>query len=327
MIISKTPLRISFFGGGTDYPKWFKENPGAVLATSINKYIYVTARFLPPFFNFKSRISWSQIEYVNGIDEIKNPAVRECLRFMKINEGVEVHYVADLPAQTGLGSSSSFTVGILNGMYSMKEKMVSKMQLARDAIHVEQDMIGENVGSQDQISAAFGGFNLVEFKKDGDFSISPIIIEKKRLDLFKSHLMLFFTGFSRTASEIAVEQIKNIKEKNTELNTMYKMVFEGIKILTGEADISEFGKLLNEAWQIKRGLSNKITTSEIDDIYASALKAGAIGGKLLGAGGGGFMLIFAKPESQPGIKNRLNKLLCVPFDFESTGSQVIFYNP
>jgi len=327
MIISRAPLRVSFFGGGTDYPVWFKENEGAVLATSIDKYIYITCRYLPPFFEHKSRVVWSLIELVEDTSEIKHPSVRECLKFMKIEKGVEIHYDADLPARTGLGSSSSFTVGLLNSLYALKGTMVPKEQLAKDAIYVEQELLKENVGCQDQILASFGGFNLIEFRPGEDFRIYPLTINPERLKMFHSHLMLVFTGFTRIASEVAAELVKKTQDKKSELKTMYQMVYEAIKILNSNTDLKEFGKLLDESWKLKRILTNKITTPMVDEIYSRARKAGALGGKLLGAGGGGFILLFAEPEVQLKIKTELNKFLHVPFQFENLGSQIIFYKP
>ncbi|OGR78401.1 MAG: kinase [Elusimicrobia bacterium RIFCSPLOWO2_02_FULL_39_32] len=326
MIISKTPFRISFFGGGTDYPVWFKENGGSVLVTSIDKYCYISSRYLPPFFEYKSRILYSQVETINKIEDIKHPSVRECLEFMKIKKGMEIHHDADLPARTGLGSSSSFTVGLLNTLNALKGKIISQNQLAKDAIHVEQNLLKENVGCQDQIAATYGGFNLIEFK-DGqeNFRVYPITIKSERLTLFHSHLMLIFTGFSRIASEIAKELVQTTHQRKKELKIIHQMVNEGLKILSGNGNILEFGKLLHESWKIKRGLTSKITTPAIDEIYSEALKAGAKGGKLLGAGGGGFVLLFAEPAVQPKIKARLKKFLHVPFQFENSGSQIIFY--
>ena len=327
VIISKTPFRISFFGGGTDYPAWYKENGGAVLATTINKYCYITCRYLPPFFEHRHRIIYSKMEEVKLITDIQHPSARECLRFMKIAEGVEIHHDGDLPARTGLGSSSSFTVGLLNALYALNGVMVTKRQLAFDAIYVEQELIKENVGAQDQVLAAFGGFNRIEFGREDNIQIQPITLNHQRLELLQDHFMLFFTGFSRTASEIAAEQIKNVPYKKKELNAMYQMVGQAIDIINGNCSISEFGNLLHESWQLKRSLTDKISNPYIDDIYAAALKAGATGGKLLGAGGGGFILFFAKPDVQPSVKAKLSSLLHVPFQFENLGSQIIFYQP
>lgn len=325
MIISRTPFRVSFFGGGTDYPAWFQEYGGAVLATTINKYCYITCRYLPPFFDHKHRVIYSKIEHAKDIGDIQHPVVREALRFLSINAGVEIHYDADLPARTGLGSSSSFTVGLLHTLYALQGQMPDKMKLAQDAIYIEQEMVGERVGCQDQTLASFGGFNLVEFTCRKNINVKPITISNDRIKTLSKHLMLFFTGFSRTASEIAGEQIKNIPKKVKELETMHQMVNEGVAILNSDDDITNFGGLLHENWFLKRGLSHKITNSSIDEIYETARSAGAIGGKLLGAGGGGFMLIFAHPEKQSAIREKLKGLLFVPFEFESSGSQIIFY--
>ncbi|MFH0772485.1 MAG: kinase [Candidatus Omnitrophota bacterium] len=327
MVISRTPFRISFFGGGTDYPDWYKENRGAVLATTINKYCYISCRYLPPFFEHKSRIIYSKMEQVKKISEIQHPSVRACLKFMKIRDGVEIHHDGDLPARTGLGSSSSFTVGLLNAFYALKGQMLPKMELAKKAIGVEQDLLKENVGSQDQISAAVGGFNLIEFNGDHKFRVHPITIKQQKLEALQDHLLLFFTGFSRYASEIAKEQVKRIPDNKKQLNAMFEMVQEAINIINGKDDLIRFGKLLDESWRLKRGLSSMITTSAIDDIYSAAMGAGAVGGKLLGAGGGGFILFFAKPEDHSRIKTKLKRLLRVPFRFENFGSQIIFYDP
>lgn len=326
MIISRTPFRISFFGGGTDYPVWYFEHGGAVLATSIDKYCYITCRHLPPFFEHKSRMSYSKIELLQEGAEFEHPSARETLKFMGVNEGIEIHHDADLPARTGLGSSSSFTVGLLHTLYALKQRMPTKMQLAEEAIHIERDLIKESVGSQDQISAAFGGFNRISFSTDNTIHLQPIIVSRERLELLQSHLMLYFTGFSRFASVIAEKQIQNTPAKKTELKTMFEMVDHALNILTGGGDLAEFGRLLHEGWQIKRSLTDKISNPQIDEIYTAAREAGSLGGKLLGAGGGGFILFFARPEDQPRIKEKLKHLLHVPFRFENGGSQIIFYD-
>lgn len=327
VIISRTPFRVSFFGGGTDYPAWYRENGGAVLATTIDKYCYITCRYLPPFFQYKNRIVYSKTELVKDIAEIKHPSVRETLRFMNIDGGVEIHHDADLPARTGLGSSSSFTVGLLHALYALKGIMSTKQQLAREAIYIEQNILKENVGCQDQILAAQGGFNRIDFGGEDDFQIRPITLNDQRLELLQAHLMLFFTGFSRAASEIAGQQIKNIPQKKRELRAMHQMVGEAENILSGNNDLLEFGKLLHEGWQLKRSLSDRISTPQIDEIYDAARSEGAIGGKLLGAGGGGFMLLFAEPEVQTRIRAKLNRFLCVPFRFDSQGTEIILYKP
>jgi D-glycero-alpha-D-manno-heptose-7-phosphate kinase len=327
MIISKTPFRISFFGGGTDYPVWYKEHRGAVLSTTIDKYCYITLRYLPPFFPHKHRIVYSKIEMVKDVNEILHPAVKAVLNYFKINEGVEIHHDGDLPARTGLGSSSAFTVGLLNSLYALNGKRVSKNQLTKEAIYLERDVLKENVGAQDQTAAAYGGLNKIYFSGDDEIKVEPIAIEKARIKELESHLMLFFTGLSRTASEIAKTQIENTPQKQKELFLMYQMVDEAISILSEKRDILDFGRLLNETWKLKRGLSDKISNSEIDKIYETAMKAGALGGKILGAGGGGFILFFASPEKQPKIKEALKNLLEVNFNFENNGSQIIYYNP
>jgi len=327
MIITRTPYRLSFFGGGTDYPAWYQEHGGAVLATTIDKYCYISCRYLPPFFEHKSRVIYSKIEMVNQVSEIVHPPVRECLKYLNIDKGVEIHHDGDLPARTGVGSSSSFTVGLLHALYSLIGEMPTKRQLCLDAIHLEQKLLKENVGSQDQTLAAFGGFNLIKFGGADAVTVLPVTISLERLTSLKSHLMLFFTGFSRTASHIASEQIHNIPQKKEELSTMFQMVDEGLTILNSKSAITEFGKLLHESWKIKRSLSSKITLPIIDEIYEVARSAGAIGGKLIGAGGGGFLLIFAEPKDHPKIKNKLKSFLHVPFNFETLGSQVIYYAP
>jgi D-glycero-alpha-D-manno-heptose-7-phosphate kinase len=327
MIISQTPFRISFFGGGTDYPVWYRENDGAVLAATIDKFCYITCRYLPPFFEHKHRIVYSKMEQVSDVNDIQHPSVRETIKFMGIDAGMEIHHDGDLPARTGLGSSSSFTVGLLNALYALKGIMPGKKQLALDAINIERNIIKENVGSQDQVLASYGGFNYVSFSGDSDIDVRRITLKPERLELLQSHLMLFFTGFSRIASEVAAEQIQQTPNRARELSRMYNMVDEGIAALNSTSELTDFGKLLDESWQLKRTLTNKITTADIDDIYAAARNAGAIGGKLLGAGGGGFILFFVKPEAQPKVKEKLRRLLYVPFRFEDRGSQIIYYEP
>lgn len=327
MIISRTPFRVSFFGGGTDHPAWYKENGGAVLSATIDKYCYLTCRFLPPFFEHRNRIVWSQIEIVDDISEIQHLAVRETLRYLEIEEGVEIHHLGDLPARTGIGSSSSFVVGLLHALYALKGQMPSKRQLASEATYIERDRLGESVGSQDQVSAATGGFNRIDFGGAAEVRVSPMVFSNNRLELLQDHLMLIFTGISRTSSDIAREQIDSIKENHDELCSMHTMVDEATNILTGSGDIRDFGRLLHENWKLKRSLTAKTTNPEIDQIYDTAIQAGAFGGKLLGAGGGGFMLLAVEPERQPIVKDALGSLLHVPFRFESSGSQIIFYDP
>lgn len=327
MIISKTPFRISFFGGGTDYPAWFRENGGSVLATTINKYCYISCRYLPQFFEHKHRIVYSKIEMVKDINEVTHPAVKAVVNFMEIKEGLEIHHDGDLPARTGLGSSSAFTVGMLHTLYALKGIMPTKKRLANEAIHIERVVLQESVGSQDQILTAIGGFNKIEFLNDDNFREIPITVSQGRVDELQSHLMLFFTGVSRYASEVAKKKIENIPNRKQELIAMHKMVDEALSIIASKTCITEFGKLLHESWLLKRKLSDGVSSLHIDEIYSTALSAGALGGKLLGAGGGGFFLIFARPENQSAIKERLKNLLCIPFAFENQGSQIVVYQP
>ena len=326
MLISRTPFRISFLGGGTDFEPYFEKYGGSVLSTTIDKYCYITARYLPPFFDHRSRIIYSKMEHVQGVDDIDHPAVRETLRFLDIQKGVEIHHDGDLPARTGLGSSSSFTVGLLNVLHALKGVMPEKEQLAREAIHIEQDMIGENVGCQDQMLAAHGGFSHIEFGGAGHLRLRKVTISDEHVMQLQSHMMIFFTGLSRTASEIAAHQVANIPRRTKELAAIYAMVGESLKCLNA-ADFKGFGKLLDESWKIKRSLSDKISTPDIDDMYARAMKAGALGGKLLGAGGGGFVLIYAEPDKKQAVRKALEGFLEIPFKFETLGSQIIFYQP
>ncbi|HKW34940.1 MAG TPA: hypothetical protein VJN92_18155 [Candidatus Acidoferrum sp.] len=321
-------MRISFFGGGTDYPVWYRESGGAVLSTTIDKCCYITCRRLPPFFEYHSRVSYSKIENVAENRAIEHPSVRGCLEFMGVDEGVEVHHVADLPARTGLGTSSAFTVGFLLGLYALREQMRNKHALAQDAIHVEQEVLREAVGSQDQISAAYGGFNRINFNTDGTFEVKKVIAPAARLAELQEHCALFFTGFSRIASEIAKEQIKATPQRKRELELMCEMVDEGEAIVSNaNRPIQEFGHLLNESWQIKRTLTQNISNNSLDEIYEAGRTAGALGGKLLGAGGGGFMLFFVPPERRKELRMRLKNLLCVPFSFSNRGSHVVVHEP
>ena len=324
MIISRTPFRISFFGGGTDFPAWYKEHCGAVLSTTIDKYCYISCRHLPPFFEHKHRIVYSRTEQVNEIDEIIHPAVRETFRFMDIKEGLEIHHDGDLPARTGLGSSSAFTVGLLHALCALRGNMVPKKQLALEAIHIEQEMINENVGSQDQAAAAFGGFNKISFSGDHNIEVNTVVAGQTRLREFQDHLMLFFTGFSRTASHIEADKLKQLPKKRNELKAMRELVDEAINILGGAGDLLDFGKLLNETWNLKKSLSDKVSNTFIDHIYEIAIKNGVAGGKLLGAGGGGFILLFIKPEYRDRLKEALDFLIHVPFRFDTLGSQIIY---
>jgi len=328
VIITRTPFRVSFFGGGTDYPTWYQRHGGVVLATSIDKYCYITCRYLPPFFEHKYRIVYSRIENVQKISEIQHPAVKAVLDTYGCTDGLEVHHDGDLPARAGLGSSSSFTVGLINAVMALQGKYISKEELASQAIHVEQKVIQENVGSQDQISAAFGGLNRIEFRQDGSFDVAPIILPKERLAVLQSHLMLCYTGLSRIASEVAKSTIENLDQREKELKLMKGLVDQAVSVLQSRtAPIEDFGKLLHESWMCKRQLSDKVSSSEIDALYDTARGMGAIGGKLLGAGGGGFFLLFVRPEHQKEMREKLARLVHVPFRFETAGSRVVLYQP
>ncbi len=328
MIVTSTPLRISFFGGGTDYPVWCREHGGAVLSTTIDKRCYITCRWLPPFFEYHSRVSYSKVENVAGNRQIQHPSVRACLEYLGIEDGVEIHHVADLPARVGLGTSSAFTVGLLLGLHALRNEMRDKHALAAEAIHVEQDLLQEAVGAQDQVSAAYGGFNRIDFHTDDSVAVKRVLLPPSRLAELEQHLALYFTGFSRTASEIAQEQLKMTPHKTKELRAMLQLVDEAESIVGNSSrPLADFGRLLHESWQIKRSLTGKISTASIDEIYQAGIDAGALGGKLLGAGGGGFMLFFVTPERRQALRARLSNLLCVPFKFSNKGSEVVVYEP
>ena len=327
MIISRTPFRISFFGGGTDYPDWFQRHGGAVLSTSFDKYCFITCRELPPFFDHKYRIAYSRVENAKTIDHIEHPAVRAVLNKMELEQGLEIHCDADLPARSGLGSSSSFVVGMLHSLSALKGRRVTKEWLAQEATRIEQQVLQENVGSQDQVAAAYGGMNVIRFNTDGSIIIDPVILPGERKEELNQHLMLFFTGFSRIASDVAKSKVANLKNKTDELVCIRRMVDDALGILCSMGDICAIGELLHVGWEYKRSLSEQVSNSQLDEIYAVARRAGAIGGKLLGAGGGGFMLLFVKPEKQAAVRQALNNLIYVPFKFESSGSQVIYYQP
>jgi len=320
-IMSKTPFRISFFGGGTDYQSWCQNNEGAVLSSSIDKYCYIMGRWLPPFFDHRHSISWSYIERCQEVEDILHPSVRESMKFLGIKRGLEMHHMADLPARTGIGSSSSFTVGLLRMLHRLRGDKVEKMQLAKEAIKIEQELIGENVGSQDQVSAAVGGFNRIDFS---GYEIKVRPIKSRRIIELEERLLLFFTGFSRNSSVVAADYIMSTAQNRKKLKRIYDMVFEAERVLKEGDDINDFGRLLHQGWLLKRCLSEKVSNYNIDDIYSKARRAGALGGKLCGAGGGGFMILFVEPERQLSVKRALSQLLEVPFKFDSGGSQLIF---
>ncbi len=325
MIISKTPFRVSFFGGGTDYPEWFRREGGAVLSTTIDKYCYITGRILPPFFTCKHRIVWSHIETVDSISEILHPAVRAGLRYMGFDdsEGVEVHHQADLPARAGMGSSSAFVVGLLKVLAELKGEPLDKPTLARRAIELERDVLHEHVGCQDQVAAAFGGLNRIEFHTDGSFEVHPVKVNPERLRALEKRIVMIYTGTSRLATEVAASVIASFSQNEDTLRRMRRMVDEGQRILEGDGSLDDFGELLHEAWMCKRRLGNKVTNSVVDAVYEEARAAGALGGKLLGAGQCGFMIFYAPPEKQEAVNEALNRFLRVPFCVESRGCHLI----
>lgn len=327
MIMSRTPFRVSFFGGGTDYPGWYLKHGGQVLSTAIDKYCYITVRYLPPFFEHRIRAVYSKIEMVHNYEDLKHPAIRETLRFLKFDRNLEIHHDGDLPARSGMGSSSSFTVGLLHALYALRGQMPSKEQLAKEGIHIEQNLIHETVGSQDQCAAAYGGFNHILFHKNGEIEVRPLTITSHRLQELSDHLMLFYTGITRTASDVAQTYVENLGAKQALLNKMSAMVDDGIRVVQSSRCICGFGELLHEAWQAKRDLSANISNGVVDELYERAQENGAIGGKLIGAGGGGFLMLFVPPSAQSRVRESLTELLHVPFGFSRNGSQIIFYEP
>jgi D-glycero-alpha-D-manno-heptose-7-phosphate kinase len=327
MIISRTPYRISFFGGGTDYPAWYQEHGGAVLATTIDKYCYLSCRFLPPFFEHRTRLVYGKIENCKSNKEIDHPSVRQILSFLQIDRGLEIHHDGDLPARSGMGSSSSFTVGLLHALHALQGRMPSKEQLARESIHIEQDLLQEVVGSQDQVLAAFGGLRHIIFQPQGEFLVRPLTVGLERIQEFNAHLMLFYTGIKRTASNIAQTYNAWEMSPHKRLQVMQELVDEALSILNSPQDLAPLGKLLHEAWKVKRSLSPKVSNALVDDLYETALSAGALGGKLTGAGGGGFLLLFVPPDRQAAVQAKLSKLIHVKFKFEFSGSQIIFFEP
>lgn len=326
MIVTRTPFRISFFGGGTDFPAWYENNGGgAVLSTTINKYCYISCRVLPPFFDCKYKINYSRQEQAGNVNEIMHPSVRETLRFMNLDAGLSINHDGDLPAMSGLGSSSAFTVGLLHALYALSGRIVSKKRLAMEAIHIEQEMIKEKVGSQDQVAVAFGGLNRIEFKKQHNIEVIPITISRDAFQNLQEHFLLFFTGVTRSAPKIEQDKMDNLHDNKSAYKTLLAMVDDAFRILSGEKDLPELGKLLHETWKLKKSLSSKVTNPYIDTIYETARKNGAIGGKILGAGGGGFILFFVRPEKKEKVREALHFLLHVPFRFDTLGSQIVYY--
>lgn len=326
MIISKTPVRISFLGGGTDYPEYFHYHPGAVIGTAINKYCIITLKKTNKFFDYKYRISYSTSELVNEIKDIQHPAVKACLSYLKVKEPLEIYYVGDLPARTGLGSSSAFTVGLINAIYAFHNKYISPQRLADEAIYVERDVIKERVGWQDQIWSAYGGMAKIEFNGNG-YKYNPIALSQATKDTLNSYMLIYYTGIQRSANDTLGEQIENTKKKliDSYLENMFQLVEEGVLKLYNN-DFIGFGKLLHENWQLKKKCSSVVSSDFIDEIYTKAIKSGAIGGKLLGAGAGGYLLLYADPAKHFEIDKALSPLKRVDFKFCNHGSQIIYLN-
>lgn len=325
MIITQTPFRMSFFGGGTDFPDFYREHGGAVISTTFDKYCYVNVRHLPRFFDYSTELSYARTERVKRVEDIEHPAIREAMKHLDMHE-IRLTYEADLPARSGLGTSSSFAVGMLNAFYALKGKYADKRKLADDAIFLERVLCNESGGVQDQIAASFGGMNRINFNAEG-YTVNPVIISPERKKLLNRNLMLFFTGFSRFSSDIQVASEKNLKNKQSQLLEMLSLVDDAEKVLTSKTDLEEFGRLLDYTWRLKRGITDKVSTDSIDAVYSRALQAGAIGGKLLGAGGGGFLLFYVDPDKQESVRKALENLLYVPFEFENGGTRFIHYTP
>ena len=323
MVITQTPFRMSFFGGGTDFEEFYREYGGAVISTTFDKYCYVNVRHLPRFFDYKTELSYSKIEKVNSVDEIEHPAIREAMRFLDMCE-LRLTYEADLPARSGLGTSSSFAVGMLNAFYALKGKYIDKKQLADRAIYLERVLCREAGGIQDQIAAAYGGLNRINFGPGG-YSVNPIIMSPQRKQELNDNLMLFFTGFSRFSSDIQRETKSALHDKKSELLEMLRLVDEAQNVLSGKSDLNEFGRMLDYTWKLKSSLTSAISTRQVDVLYERAMKAGATGGKLLGAGGGGFLLLYVEKDKQSGVRQALQDLLYIPFRFEDDGARIIYY--
>lgn len=324
MIITKTPFRMSFFGGGTDMPEFFKVHGGSVISTTFDKYCYVNVRHLPRFFNYSIELAYSKMERVTNVNDIMHPAIREAMKYLDMHE-IRLTYEADLPARSGLGTSSSFAVGMLSAFYSLKGKYVDKKKLADDAIYLERTLCAEAGGWQDQIAASFGGLNRINFNADG-YTVDPIIISPERKKMLNENLLLFFTGFTHFSAE--VQAANKVIDKTKEKLEMLSLVDRAQDILINEdIDLDEFGYLLDVTWKLKRQTGNKISTNSIDELYERGIKAGALGGKLLGAGGGGFLLFYVNPEKKENVLREMSDLMHVPFEFENTGTRVIHYSP
>ena len=326
MIITKTPFRMSFFGGGTDMESFFMENGGAVLSTTFDKYCYVNVRHLPRFFDYSTELSYAKIERVTDVNDIQHPAIREAMKMLDMHE-IRLTYEADLPARSGLGTSSSFAVGMINAFYALKGKYADKKKLADAAIYLERELCKEAGGWQDQIAASYGGFNRINFNSDG-YEVLPLIINPERKRQLNNNLMMFFTGFTRFSSDVQKANASNKADKVNQLKEMLALVDEAEKVLVDkQSDLDEFGRLLDHTWRIKRKTGNTVSTNSIDELYDKGLKAGALGGKLLVAGGGGFLVFYVEPDKQEKVKKAMEDLLYIPFEFEDGGTRVIHYSP
>ena len=326
MIITKTPFRMSFFGGGTDMEEFFREYGGAVLSTTFDKYVYVNVRHLPRFFDYVTELSYSKIERVTDVDDINHPAIRNAMKMLDMHE-IRLTYEADLPARSGLGTSSSFAVGMLNAFYALKGKYADKKRLSDDAIYLERVLCKEAGGWQDQIAAAYGGLNRINFNADG-YEVLPIIISPERKKQLNDNLLMFFTGFTRFSSEVQKANAATKIDKTAQLKEMLSLVDDAEQILVNKnADLNDFGRLLDHTWRLKRQTGAAVTTDNIDILYEKGIKAGALGGKLLGAGGGGFLVFYVETEHRQAVKDAMSDLLYVPFEFENGGTRVIHYTP
>ena len=326
MIITKTPFRMSFFGGGTDMENYFRENKGAVLSTTFDKYCYVNVRHLPRFFDYSTELSYSKIERVTDVDAIQHPAIRNAMKMLDMHE-IRLTYEADLPARSGLGTSSSFAVGMLNAFYALKGKYANKRKLADEAIYLERILCNETGGWQDQIAASYGGMNRINFGPDG-YEVLPVIISPERKKQLNDNLLMFFTGFTRFSSDVQKANNVSAAEKRNQLREMYTLVDEAEKVLTDKyADLDDFGRLLDQTWRLKKQTGSLISTGSIDELYEQGMQAGALGGKLLGAGGGGFLVFYVQPEKKEAVMETMEKLMYIPFEFENGGTRVIHYSP
>lgn len=326
MILTRTPFRVSLFGGGTDFEFWYQNHGSKIITCSIGYYCYIALRYLPPFFESSNRIVWSKIEETSNIDEISHPVVKACLNFYNIKQGVEIHHIGDLPARSGIGSSSSFTVGLIHALYILQGRSVTKRQIINDAIHIEQNILKEYVGIQDQIQVGYGGFNLIEISRDGDFCVSPVSLARERANLLTENLLLFYTGISRYSSEITKNTIKSASKNNKPLSDISSITDEAYNILIdNEKPIDAIGELLHHSWALKKSLSAEISTEGIDLLYEKAIEMGALGGKILGAGGGGFLLLYVPKRYQAKVRQALLGLVEIPFKMDQFGTNLVHH--